>query len=181
MSDLKNQVRVRAPWLRISGITEGEPRGTKPTVSFPFGNPILPLPEPATAEMIQPEILREGHHQRPPRSLIGMSFRPGIPWQVALQQSLPPLSQPGPFCNNRVPSVQQISADGACLTSPLSQKSPQSTFRLSGGAEARSWRAGIIMGPFFRIVGRASYCMHNPQLESGKPKEEGARAQSGSQ
>src|ERR1039458_10331373 len=62
-----------------------------------------------------------------PRRLIGMSFRLGIPWQVALQQSLPPLSRPQTFCKNRGSSAEQISADGACLTSLLSQKGPQST------------------------------------------------------
>src|SRR5882762_1710892 len=65
--------------------------------------------------------------RRPPRTLIGMSFRLGIPWQVALQQSLPPLSRSQLFCNNRVSSVEEISADGTCLTSSLSQKRPQST------------------------------------------------------
>jgi hypothetical protein len=63
----------------------------------------------------------------PPRRLIGMSFRLGIPWQVALQQSLPPLSQPGPLCNDTEWSVEQFSADGACLTNRVSQKGPQST------------------------------------------------------
>jgi putative transposase len=41
-----------------------------------------------------------GEADGPPRTLIGMSFRLGIPWQVALQQSLPPLSQPEPLCND---------------------------------------------------------------------------------
>jgi hypothetical protein len=50
--------------------------------------------------------LRRG--DRPPRRLIGMSFRPGIPWQVALQQSLPPLSQPEPLCNHEEWSVEQF-------------------------------------------------------------------------
>src|ERR1035438_7638538 len=68
-----------------------------------------------------------------PRRLIGMSFRLGIPWQVALQQSLPPLSRPQTFCKNRGSSAEQISADGACLTSLLSQKGPQSTPRFSFG------------------------------------------------
>jgi hypothetical protein len=29
--------------------------------------------------------------------IVPMSLRPAIPWQVALQQSLPPLYQPVPF------------------------------------------------------------------------------------
>jgi hypothetical protein len=56
-----------------------------------------------------------------------MSFRLGIPWQVALQQSLPPLSQPEPLCNDKEWSVEQFSADGTCLTDSVSQNSPQST------------------------------------------------------
>ena len=63
----------------------------------------------------------------PPRRLIGMSFQLGIPWQVALQQSLPPLSQPKPLCNDKAWSVEQFSADGTCLTDSVSQNSPQST------------------------------------------------------
>jgi hypothetical protein len=70
-----------------------------------------------------------GEADRPLRRLIGMSFRPGIPWQVALQQSLPPLSQPEPSCHDKGSSVERFSADGACLTSRVSQKSPQSTLR----------------------------------------------------
>src|SRR5436305_11690800 len=56
-----------------------------------------------------------------------MSLGLGIPWQVALQQSLPPLSQPGPLCNDKGSSVEQFSADGTCLTDSVSQKGPQST------------------------------------------------------
>ena len=62
-----------------------------------------------------------------PRGLIGMSFRLGIPWQVALQQSLPPLSQPEPLCHDVGLSVVRKSADGTCLTDCVSQNSPQST------------------------------------------------------
>jgi hypothetical protein len=68
-----------------------------------------------------------GEAASPPRRLIGMSFRRGIPWQVALQQSLPPLSPPGLSCNDKGSSVEQFSADGTCLTVSVSQKGPQST------------------------------------------------------
>jgi hypothetical protein len=68
-----------------------------------------------------------GEAGRPPRRLIEMSFRLGIPWLVALQQSLPPLSQPEPLCNHNEWSVEQFSADGTCLTDSVSQNSPQST------------------------------------------------------
>ena len=64
---------------------------------------------------------------RPPRRLIGMSFRWSIPWQVALQQSLPPLSPPPVILQQSRLSVERPSADGLCLTSLLSQKGPQST------------------------------------------------------
>jgi hypothetical protein len=30
--------------------------------------------------------------------IVAMSFRPSIPWRVALQQSPPPLAQPGSCC-----------------------------------------------------------------------------------
>jgi hypothetical protein len=63
---------------------------------------------------------------RPPRRLIGMSFRLGIPRQLALQQSLPPLSQPQSVCNQNGLSVEQFSVNGPCLTVSVSQKCPQS-------------------------------------------------------
>jgi hypothetical protein len=56
-----------------------------------------------------------------------MSLGLGIPWQVALQQSLPPLPHPEPLCNDEKSSVEQFSADGACLTAHLSQNSTQFT------------------------------------------------------
>lgn len=59
-----------------------------------------------------------------------MSLGLGIPWQVALQQSLPPLSQPEPSCNDKKWSVEQFSADSTCLTDSVSQNSPQSTLIL---------------------------------------------------
>ena len=34
--------------------------------------------------------------------IVPMSLRPAIPWQVALQQSLPPLYQPVPFSTHRL-------------------------------------------------------------------------------
>ena len=56
-----------------------------------------------------------------------MSLGQGIPWQVALQQSLPPLPQPEPVCNDKDSSVERFPADGTCLTNGVSQKGPQST------------------------------------------------------
>lgn len=56
-----------------------------------------------------------------------MSLGLGIPWQVALQQSLPPLPQPEPVCNDKDSSVEQFSADGTCLTDSVSQNFTQST------------------------------------------------------
>src|SRR5438874_1985674 len=55
-----------------------------------------------------------------------MSLGLSIPWQVALQQSLPPLPQPEPLCNDKDSSVEQFSADGTCLTDRVSQNRPQS-------------------------------------------------------
>src|ERR1700761_4205556 len=45
-----------------------------------------------------------------------MSLGLGIPWQVALQQSLPPLPQPQRLCKHKEWSVEQFSANSACLT-----------------------------------------------------------------
>src|ERR1700760_525089 len=53
-----------------------------------------------------------------------MSLGLGIPWQVALQQSLPPLSQPVPLCNSKTSSVEQFSADSTCLTRQRVSKFP---------------------------------------------------------
>ena len=71
-----------------------------------------------------------------------MSFRLGIPWQVALQQSLPPLSQPELLCNDKEWSVEQFSADGTCLTDSVSQNSPQSI--VFPGAAALSYLGGQV-------------------------------------
>jgi hypothetical protein len=82
-----------------------------------------------------------GEADRPPRRLIGMSFRLGIPRQVALQQSLPPLSRPEPLCNDKEWSVEQFSADRTCLTDSVSQNSPQSTNYGSSMAQATGFFA----------------------------------------
>ena len=74
-----------------------------------------------------------GFHTAPLPSS-AMSLGLGIPWQVALQQSLPPLPQPVPLCNDKRRSVEQISVDGTCLTDSVSQNSPQSTI---GGSKPR--------------------------------------------
>ena len=55
-----------------------------------------------------------------------MSLGLGIPWQVALQQSLPPLPHPRPLCNDKDSSVDQVSADGTCRSESVSQNAPQS-------------------------------------------------------
>src|SRR5215831_3345978 len=130
MSDWKKHLPVR-PARPGSGFA-ARPRESQGERTLRFLSPLetlfFPCLNPQPQIPYEPKILRGDHPHRPPRRLIGMSFRPDIPWQVALQQSLPPLSQPVSFCNNRIPSVEQISADGACLTLPLSQKSPQSNF-----------------------------------------------------
>src|SRR5881394_3928603 len=61
-----------------------------------------------------------------------MSLGLGIPWQVALQQSLPPLPQPEPLCNDKEWSVEQFSAERTCLTDGVSQNPPQSTLLIWG-------------------------------------------------
>src|SRR6266545_6357140 len=130
MSDGKEHLRVR---LRHAGAAEfaERPRHSQGERNLRFLSPLESLFFPGLNPQLwishESKTLRGDHCYRPPRRLIGMSFRPGIPWQVALQQSLPPLSQPIPFCKNEVVSVERISADGTCLTSLLSQKTPQST------------------------------------------------------
>ena len=50
-----------------------------------------------------------------------MSCRPGIPWRVALQQCLPPLSRLFQSLASCRSKVYNLSANGYCLTLPLSQ------------------------------------------------------------
>lgn len=66
-----------------------------------------------------------------------MSLGLGIPWQVALQQSLPPLSQPAPLCNDGSEFVEEFSVNGTCLTDAVSQKTPQSNFMMMAADEHR--------------------------------------------
>src|ERR1051325_11547503 len=72
-----------------------------------------------------------------PFSSSAMSLGLGIPRQVALQQSLPPLPQPVPSCNHKDWSVEQFSADRTCLTVGLSQNFTQST-NISVSAQANA-------------------------------------------
>jgi hypothetical protein len=81
-----------------------------------------------------------------------MSLGLGIPWQVALQQSLPPLSQPEPSCNDKQWSVEQFSADSTCLTNGVSQNSTQSSARHLGVRQAKSAVAILKIDMIRRLV-----------------------------
>ena len=81
----------------------------------------------AASRWSEPRPVKGRGLQAPPFPSSAMSLGLGIPWQVALQQSLPPLSQPEPSCNHKQWSVEQFSADSTCLTSRVSQNPPQST------------------------------------------------------
>src|SRR5437773_6719088 len=110
--------------------------------------------------------------RRPPRSLIGMSFRPGIPWQVALQQSLPPLSQPPPFCKTNGVPVEQFSAGGSCLTLVVSQKGPQSTKSLFFGNLLDARSNGLAFRAHYHFASppptHQQNCQHRSQSELGQ-------------
>src|SRR5436190_15633706 len=84
----------------------------------------------AASRWSEPRPVKGRGLQAPPFPSSAMSLGLGIPWQVALQQSLPPLSQPEPSCNHKQWSVEQFSADSTCLTSRVSQNPPQSTILL---------------------------------------------------
>lgn len=88
---------------------------------------ILCLRPSAASRWSAPSQVKGRGFETAPFSSSAMSLGLGIPWQVALQQSLPPLPQPEPVCNDKDSSVEQFSADGACLTDSVSQTRPQST------------------------------------------------------
>src|SRR5882724_7474105 len=66
--------------------------------------------------------LRNQGGHRPPRSLIGMSFRQGIPWRVALQQSPPPLPLPISFCHRKSRSPNSFQRMVTVDQQPVSKK-----------------------------------------------------------
>jgi hypothetical protein len=54
--------------------------------------------------------------------LIGLDeFQPAIPWQVALQQSLPPLSRPRAILQNKTSPYNDFAANGDNLLNFVSQ------------------------------------------------------------
>ena len=54
--------------------------------------------------------------------LIGLDeFQPAIPWQVALQQSLPPLRRPRPILQNPIPPYNNFPANGDNPLNSVSQ------------------------------------------------------------
>jgi len=54
--------------------------------------------------------------------LIGLDeFQPAIPWQVALQQSLPPLSRPRTILQNKTSPYNDLSANGDNSLNSVSQ------------------------------------------------------------
>src|SRR5215469_11507287 len=54
--------------------------------------------------------------------LIGLDeFQPAIPWQVALQQSLPPLRRPRAILQNKTSPYNDFAANGDNLLNSMSQ------------------------------------------------------------
>src|SRR3954467_1385578 len=94
--------------------------------------PILDLRPTAASRWSAPSQAKARGLNAAPFPSSAMSLGLGIPWQVALQQSLPPLPQPEPLCNHKNWSVEEFSTDSTCLTDSVSQNSPQSTIPLSG-------------------------------------------------
>ena len=88
---------------------------------------ILSLRLTAASRWSAPSPVKRRGFEVAPFPSSAMSLGLDIPWQVALQQSLPPLLQPEPLCNDNDWSVEQFSADGTCLTDAVSQNRPQST------------------------------------------------------
>src|SRR5215471_18107549 len=74
-----------------------------------------------------------------------MSLGLGIPWQGALQQSLPPLPQLTRLCKNEASSVEYFSADGTCLTNGVSQNRPQSTHLCCANCEATTLDSRVLV------------------------------------
>src|SRR5437016_14002499 len=62
-----------------------------------------------------------------PRLIVPMSLRLAIPWRVALQQSSPPLHQPGVILKQKEQLGKENPLNGKCASSKLSQPrgSPQ--------------------------------------------------------
>src|SRR6266566_4653980 len=56
-----------------------------------------------------------------PRLIVPMSLRLAIPWRVALQQSSPPLHQPGVILKQKEQLGKENPLNGKCASSQLSQ------------------------------------------------------------
>jgi hypothetical protein len=61
---------------------------------------------------IRCETVEQGAARRPPPYIVSMSFRPDIPWQVALQHCLPPLHRLLLILRQTYPSVDGFSSNG---------------------------------------------------------------------
>src|SRR2546429_4677531 len=91
-----------------------------------------------------------------PRLIVPMSLRLAIPWRVALQQSSPPLHQPGVILKQKEQLGKENPLNGKCASSKLSQPrgSPQDTVTAAGGSveevtgegSAMTWCAGRKLG-----------------------------------
>ena len=80
--------------------------------------------------------------------LIGLDeFQPAIPWQVALQQSLPPLRRPRTILQNKTSPYNDLSANG---NNPLNSVSQH-----KGALQVRRVRSGSVMVLF---AGRERHC-----------------------
>src|SRR5215471_10427499 len=80
--------------------------------------------------------------------LIGLDeFQPAIPWQVALQQSLPPLRRPRAILQNQTSPYNDFSANGDNPLNSVSQpKGAVHTFALPRVARSHSSHANTPLG-----------------------------------
>ena len=69
-----------------------------------------------------------------PRPIVSMSFQLAIPWRVALQQSPPPLHQPGAIMHERAAAGHQKPANGQLCLNYLSHPRGQVQFVSPQGA-----------------------------------------------
>jgi hypothetical protein len=105
--------------------------------------------------------LRTAH----PSPIVPMSFRLGIPWRVALQQSPPPLPQPRPASPTMGPAATILQPTAIC---------PYFTC-LSHGVHSNPAKTGQIRTPPTRLGGRSRTRIPQPQTKPASGPRRPAR------
>src|SRR6267154_1670461 len=98
-----------------------------------------------------------------PRLIVPMSLRLAIPRRVALQQSSPPLHQPGVILKQKEQLGKENPLNGKCASSQLSQPrgSPQKPVLLDRAGTALVPLAEMPVGNFHRVLVRnADWCFY---------------------